>query len=124
MFKACSPDQIERFTEKGILLTSGKVLEADVIVTATGLVMQMLGGIKPTVDGTPVRAHPGDCVVLPHGTVQTPAYMPVGTQGAVRSVHGDWQIRGESGAAGNGAAAQGAWVKANSWWFTQRAFSI
>ncbi len=48
-------DQIDRFTENGILLTSGRTLEADVIVTATGLVMQMLGGIKPTVDGTPVE---------------------------------------------------------------------
>ncbi len=47
-------DQIERFTEKGILLQSGTTLEADVIVTATGLVMQMLGGIRPTVDGAPV----------------------------------------------------------------------
>ena len=48
-------DQIERFTENGIVLKSGKALEADVIVTATGLVMQMLGGIRPTVDGTPVN---------------------------------------------------------------------
>ena len=48
-------DQIERFTSEGILLTSGRTLEADVIVTATGLVMQMLGGIQPTVDGTPVK---------------------------------------------------------------------
>ncbi|ONF73800.1 flavin-containing monooxygenase [Amycolatopsis keratiniphila] len=48
-------DRIDRFTENGILLESGKTLEADVIVTATGLVMQMLGGIQPTVDGRPVR---------------------------------------------------------------------
>jgi monooxygenase len=48
-------DQIERFTSEGILLTSGRTLEADVIVTATGLVMQMLGGIQPTVDGVPVK---------------------------------------------------------------------
>lgn len=48
-------DQIERFTPEGIRLKSGRTLEADVIVTATGLVMQMLGGIEPTVDGTPVR---------------------------------------------------------------------
>ncbi|TGN64714.1 NAD(P)/FAD-dependent oxidoreductase [Nocardioides eburneiflavus] len=48
-------DQIERFTEDGILLASGRELEADVIVTATGLVMQMLGGIEPTVDGVPVK---------------------------------------------------------------------
>lgn len=47
-------DRIERFTPDGILLESGRTLEADVIVTATGLVMQMLGGIRPTVDGTPV----------------------------------------------------------------------
>ncbi|MGY0386096.1 flavin-containing monooxygenase [Nocardioides sp. WG-D5] len=47
-------DQIDRFTEKGILLKSGRTLEADIIVTATGLVMQMLGGIRPTVDGVPV----------------------------------------------------------------------
>jgi len=48
-------DQIERFTPEGILLKSGRTLEADVIVTATGLVMQVLGGIQPTVDGTPVK---------------------------------------------------------------------
>jgi cation diffusion facilitator CzcD-associated flavoprotein CzcO len=48
-------DQIERFTPEGIRLQSGRTLEADVIVTATGLVMQMLGGIEPTVDGTPVK---------------------------------------------------------------------
>jgi monooxygenase len=44
-------DQIETFTEKGILLQSGKELEADVIVTATGLVMQAFGGINLSVDG-------------------------------------------------------------------------
>jgi len=44
-------DQIETFTEKGILLKSGKELEADIIVTATGLVMQALGGIELAVDG-------------------------------------------------------------------------
>ena len=48
-------DHIERFTSGGILLRSGQVLEADVVVTATGLVMQMLGGIEPTVDGAPVK---------------------------------------------------------------------
>jgi cation diffusion facilitator CzcD-associated flavoprotein CzcO len=48
-------DQIERFTSDGIRLTSGQTLQADVIVTATGLAMQMLGGIEPTVDGAPVK---------------------------------------------------------------------
>ncbi|PWN02958.1 FAD-containing monooxygenase EthA [Nocardioides silvaticus] len=48
-------DQIERITKDGILLKSGQHLEADLIVTATGLALQMLGGIKPTVDGTLVN---------------------------------------------------------------------
>ena len=39
-------DQIDTFTEKGILLKSGRELEADIIVTATGLNIQMLGGMK------------------------------------------------------------------------------
>ena len=38
-------DQIETFTETGILLKSGRELEADIIVTATGLNLQMLGGM-------------------------------------------------------------------------------
>ncbi|WP_461154516.1 flavin-containing monooxygenase [Saccharopolyspora tripterygii] len=48
-------DHIVRFTNEGILLKSGETLEADLIVTATGLNMQMLGGIQPTVDGVPVN---------------------------------------------------------------------
>lgn len=44
-------DQIERFTAKGIRLKSGAELEADVIITATGLNMQMLGGMSLSVDG-------------------------------------------------------------------------
>ncbi|MBP6013831.1 MAG: NAD(P)/FAD-dependent oxidoreductase [Alphaproteobacteria bacterium] len=47
-------DHIESFTAKGIKLKSGKELEADVIVTATGLHVQMLGGAQITVDGAPV----------------------------------------------------------------------
>ncbi|MBW0147993.1 flavin-containing monooxygenase [Marinobacter arenosus] len=47
-------DHIERFTETGIRLKSGEELEADIIVPATGLEIQMLGGIKPTVDGQAV----------------------------------------------------------------------
>ena len=37
-------DTIERFTETGIKLASGEELEADIIVTATGLNMQLFGG--------------------------------------------------------------------------------
>jgi monooxygenase len=48
-------DRIETFTEKGVLLASGRELEADVIVTATGLNVQAIGGISLTVDGEPVH---------------------------------------------------------------------
>ncbi|HEX3041142.1 MAG TPA: NAD(P)/FAD-dependent oxidoreductase [Solirubrobacterales bacterium] len=44
-------DTIETFTEKGIELTSGRELEADVIVTATGLNLLVFGGIEVKVDG-------------------------------------------------------------------------
>lgn len=48
-------DEIERFTEKGILLKSGQELDADIIVTATGLNMEVLGGIQFAVDGKTVH---------------------------------------------------------------------
>ncbi len=44
-------DQISRFTETGIALKSGKMLEADIIVTATGFNLCALGDIAFTVDG-------------------------------------------------------------------------
>jgi cation diffusion facilitator CzcD-associated flavoprotein CzcO len=47
-------DRIETFTEKGIQLKSGKELEADIVVTATGLVMQAFGGAELSVDGRSV----------------------------------------------------------------------
>jgi monooxygenase len=47
-------DRIVTFTERGILLESGKELEADVIVTATGLNLLLFGGIDLRVDGAPV----------------------------------------------------------------------
>ncbi|MCB1147867.1 MAG: NAD(P)/FAD-dependent oxidoreductase, partial [Leptospiraceae bacterium] len=43
-------DTIDTFTETGIQLKSGKFLEADIIVTATGLDLQLLGGIQVKVD--------------------------------------------------------------------------
>jgi cation diffusion facilitator CzcD-associated flavoprotein CzcO len=46
--------EIDRFTEKGIRLKDGSELEADIIVTATGLVVQMLGGMEVAVDGRAV----------------------------------------------------------------------
>ena len=44
-------DHIERFTKTGLLLRSGKELEADLIVTATGLKVQLMGGMHVRVDG-------------------------------------------------------------------------
>jgi monooxygenase len=48
-------DRIATFTEKGVLLESGRELEADIIVTATGLNVQAMGGMSLTVDGQPVH---------------------------------------------------------------------
>jgi cation diffusion facilitator CzcD-associated flavoprotein CzcO len=47
-------DHIDHFTEKGIRLKSGDELEADLIVTATGLKMKCLGGVALEVDGKPI----------------------------------------------------------------------
>ncbi len=47
-------DQIETFTESGIQLKSGQHLDADVIVTATGLMLEAYGGIKLSVGGRSV----------------------------------------------------------------------
>ena len=47
-------DEIERFTARGILLKSGKELEADVIVTATGFHLNVLGDIQFEIDGKPL----------------------------------------------------------------------
>jgi cation diffusion facilitator CzcD-associated flavoprotein CzcO len=47
-------DTIETFTETGIRLASGAELEADLVVTATGLNMLALGGMQLAVDGREV----------------------------------------------------------------------
>lgn len=47
-------DHIETFTPNGIRLESGKHLDADIIVTATGLVMKIMAGMKLVVDGETV----------------------------------------------------------------------
>ncbi|MFD4255786.1 flavin-containing monooxygenase [Amycolatopsis thermoflava] len=48
-------DTIERFTAEGVRLASGQVLEADIIVTATGLNLLPFGGLDLVVDGEPVE---------------------------------------------------------------------
>jgi cation diffusion facilitator CzcD-associated flavoprotein CzcO len=52
-------DHIETFTESGIRLQSGEELEADIIVTATGLQMQVLGGMELCVDGQQMPVNQG-----------------------------------------------------------------
>jgi len=46
--------KIETFTKRGIMLESGDELEADIIVTATGLELLALGGVDFVVDGAPI----------------------------------------------------------------------
>ena len=48
-------DRINTFTETGIALASGRELEADLVVTATGLNLQPLGGIELRVDGREIH---------------------------------------------------------------------
>lgn len=48
-------DHIERFTKDGIRLKSGEELKADIIVTATGLTVQMMGGTQVVIDGAPMQ---------------------------------------------------------------------
>ncbi len=48
-------DAIERFTETGVRLRSGAVLDADVVVSATGLNVRLFGGVKIDIDGVPLR---------------------------------------------------------------------
>jgi cation diffusion facilitator CzcD-associated flavoprotein CzcO len=47
-------DEIERFTETGIRLKSGKELKADIIVTATGFNLNVMGDIAFAIDGKPI----------------------------------------------------------------------
>lgn len=61
MFKALSDGRasmvtghIRRFTSSGLEMEDGREIKADIIVTATGLVMESLGGMNVEVDGQPV----------------------------------------------------------------------
>jgi cation diffusion facilitator CzcD-associated flavoprotein CzcO len=44
-------DEIERFTEKGVLLKSGQSIEADIVVTATGFNISLMGDIRFSING-------------------------------------------------------------------------
>ena len=54
-------DRIREFTPRGVLLESGRELEADIVVTATGLELLFMGGIELLVDGE--KVNPSDKVV-------------------------------------------------------------
>jgi monooxygenase len=47
-------DHIDTFVPEGLRLRSGRVLEADIVVSATGLSLIPIGGVRATVDGKPV----------------------------------------------------------------------
>ncbi|HEX7176477.1 MAG TPA: NAD(P)/FAD-dependent oxidoreductase [Pyrinomonadaceae bacterium] len=47
-------EHIETFTETGLHLKSGEHLDADIVVTATGLVLKLMSGLQLVVDGAPV----------------------------------------------------------------------
>ncbi|MGB7923978.1 MAG: NAD(P)/FAD-dependent oxidoreductase [Pyrinomonadaceae bacterium] len=47
-------DHIDTFTETGLQLKSGARLDADIVVTATGLVLKLMSGLQLVVDGAPV----------------------------------------------------------------------
>jgi len=48
-------DQVDTFTEQGLLLKSGERLDADIIITATGLVLRLFSGMQLVVDSAPVE---------------------------------------------------------------------
>ncbi|GAB2976741.1 flavin-containing monooxygenase [Nocardioides montaniterrae] len=50
-------DRIESFTPTGIRLQSGQEIEADIVITATGLQIQLFGGAEMVVDGEVVETH-------------------------------------------------------------------
>ncbi len=47
-------DQIDHFDEKGVVLTSGQRIDADVIITATGFNLLLTGDIEFSIDGAPI----------------------------------------------------------------------
>jgi cation diffusion facilitator CzcD-associated flavoprotein CzcO len=53
--------EIERFVPEGLRLKSGETVPADLVVTATGLNMRLLGGVELNVNGAPIR--PTDHVI-------------------------------------------------------------
>lgn len=82
-------DIIDRFTPKGVRLQSGQTLEADIIVTATGFSLCVLGDIAFSKDGTPLNL--ADTVTY-HGMMFTGVPNLVWVFGYFRS---SWTLRVE-----------------------------
>ena len=82
-------DEIEAFTPTGIALTSGRHLEADVIISATGFNLCVLGDIAFTVDGEPLQF--GETVTY-HGAMFTGVPNMVWVFGYLRA---SWTLRAD-----------------------------
>ncbi|WP_425391485.1 flavin-containing monooxygenase [Ekhidna sp.] len=54
---AVATDKISHFTEKGVTLNSGESIDADIIVLATGLKIQLLGGASVSINDQPVKVN-------------------------------------------------------------------
>ena len=61
-------DHIDHFDEHGIVLASGARLDADIVVTATGFNLNVLGDVAFTIDGEPLRFH---ATITYHGALFT-----------------------------------------------------
>ncbi|MEM7136968.1 MAG: NAD(P)/FAD-dependent oxidoreductase [Myxococcota bacterium] len=82
-------DEIQSFTERGIAVNSGAELDADLIVTATGITLQLFGGAEVEVDGE---------VIDPSKTVGYKGAMLSGVPNfafTVGYVNASWTLRAE-----------------------------
>jgi cation diffusion facilitator CzcD-associated flavoprotein CzcO len=86
-------DEIVTFTRQGILLASGQELQADIIVTATGLKLLACGGIRLSVDGTVVE--PGQCLTYKGLMLSNVPNCAV----CVGYINASWTLRAELSAA-------------------------
>lgn len=94
LFKAISSgkasvvtNRIDTFTESGILLENGQELPADIIVTATGLNMRILGGIRVSIDGEEVSL--ADSVIYRGSMLSGIPNVAM----AIGYTHGSWTLK-------------------------------
>lgn len=82
-------DHIERIVADGVLLRSGRLLSADILITATGLVLRPNGGVPASVDGEPVSL-PDQYVLLGAMVTGVPNYAI-----AVGYTNASWTLRAD-----------------------------